>query len=117
MSDAEPVSWDHLKSRQPSAADRKALQRELVDRAVAVRKESWDEYREVWSSGEIAGVAYLLDDAEMLEELGEQEGSVLTVFAGNLYGFNGARKDIQAGLVGTQEWFAEARKQLESRRD
>ncbi|WP_067563726.1 hypothetical protein [Nocardia acidivorans] len=117
MSDAEPVSWDHLKSRQPSEADRKALQHELVERAAAVRKESWDEYREVWSSGDIAGVAYLLDDTDMLDELGEQEGSVLTVFAGNLYGFTGARKDIEAGLVGTQAWFAEARKQLAARSD
>ncbi|MRH90521.1 hypothetical protein GFY24_24265 [Nocardia sp. SYP-A9097] len=115
MSDAEPINWDHLKSRQPSEADRKALQQELVERAVAVKRDSWDEYREAWASGDIAGVAYLLQDTEMLEELGEQEGSVLMVFAGSLYGFNGARKDIEAGLVGTQAWFAEARKQLDAR--
>ncbi|MEV6067500.1 hypothetical protein AB0L82_13180 [Nocardia sp. NPDC052001] len=114
MSDAAPISWDHLKSRQPTDADRAALQTELVTRARAVRQDGWADHRTEWSPSEVAGVAYLLQDTEVLEELGEQEGSVLTVFAGNLYGFNGARKDIEAGLVGTQAWFDAARAALGS---
>ncbi|QLY28475.1 hypothetical protein [Nocardia huaxiensis] len=115
MSDAERVNWDHLKSRQPTDTDRDALRTELVDRALAVRQNGWDAYRSEWLAGDLAAVAYLLDDAEMLAELEEPEGSVLTRYAGNLYGFNGARKDIAAGLVGTQDWFAKARADLAKR--
>ncbi|MFD0000212.1 hypothetical protein [Nocardia sp. NPDC127526] len=115
MSDAEPVSWKHLRTRTPSDGDRDALRAELVERAVAVREKGWEAYRSEWSTGELAGVAYLLADAAMLEELEEHEGSVLTRFAGELYGFNGARKDIAAGLVGTQAWFETARTALAAR--
>ncbi|WP_327139255.1 hypothetical protein [Nocardia sp. NBC_01327] len=113
MSDAEPISWDHLKARQPSDADRAALQTTLIERAVAVKQHGWDDYRDVWSAGEVAGVAYLLGDVALLEELEEHEGSVLTRFAGDLYGFQGARKEIASGLTGTQAWFADARKKLD----
>lgn len=115
MSDAESVSWDHLKSRQPSDAEREALRAGLVERALAVKQDGWEPYRAVWTSGELAAVAYLLRDAAVLEELEEHEGSVLTRCAGELYGFNGARKDIAAGLVGTQAWFAAAEKELDAR--
>lgn len=115
LSDAAPVSWDHLESRQPTDADRLALRKALVERALAVREHGWEDYRSTWSNGEIADVAYLLGETALLEELEEHEGSVLTRYAGNLYGFNGARKDIAAGLVGTQAWFTAARKELDSR--
>ncbi|MGW4351512.1 hypothetical protein ACWELJ_05420 [Nocardia sp. NPDC004582] len=112
MADAERIDWNHLKSRQPTDADRAALQATLVERARAVKQHGWDDYREAWSPTELADVAYLLQDTALLEELEEHEGSVLTRYAGNLYGFNGARKDIAAGLVGTQEWFAATRAAL-----
>ncbi|MFI9504148.1 hypothetical protein [Nocardia sp. NPDC052566] len=115
MSDSAPVSWDHLKSRRPSDAEREALQAELVERALAVRQHGWGEYREVWSSGDIAAVAYLLGDTDLLEALDEHEGSVLTRFAGDLYGFQGARKDIESGLIETQAWFDAARAKLAAR--
>ncbi|WP_051178503.1 hypothetical protein [Nocardia concava] len=111
----EPISWDRLKTRRPTDADRDALRTEWVDRALEVRRNGWDAYRSEWSSGDLAGVAYLLGDTAMLEELEEYEGSVLTRFAGNLYGFNGARKDIEAGLVGTQAWVATVQKELNGR--
>ena len=65
MSDAEPTSWEALKARQPSDAERAALQADLVSRARAVQRHGWDDYRYVWSSGEVAGVAYLLRDTEL----------------------------------------------------
>lgn len=111
----EPISWDHLKKREPTQADRDALRAELVDRAVTVRRDGWADHRDTWTAGDAAGVAYLLGDTAVLEELEEPEGSVLTRYAGSLYGFNGARKDITAGLVGTQAWFDSARKDLDSR--
>ncbi|MFC9894688.1 hypothetical protein ACFVMC_13445 [Nocardia sp. NPDC127579] len=113
MSDAAPVDWKHLKTRHPSDAERAAVGTTLLERARLVRAHGWDDYRGTWTEGELAGVAYLLGDTALLEELGEPEGSVLTRFAGELYGFHGARKDIAAGLVDTQAWFAGIRKQLQ----
>lgn len=115
VSDAEPISWEHLKTRRPSDAERAALRATLVERALAVQQHGWDAHRAEWSSGEVASVAYLLQDAELLEELEENEGSVLTKLAGDLYGFNGARKEIESGLVETQAWVAAARAELDSR--
>lgn len=115
MGDADKVSWKHLKTRVPDDADRAALRAVLVERALAVRERGWDVCRAEWSPGEVADVAYLLNDSAVLDEVEEHEGSVLTRYAGNLYGFNGARKDIAAGLVGTQEWFAATRAELASR--
>jgi hypothetical protein len=112
MSDNPPVSWDHLGARQPTAAERAALQAELVERGRAVRQHGWDAYRESWTPGECAAVAYLLDDTAVLEELEEHEGSILTRFAGDLYGFQGARKEIASGLVKTQAWVSDARARL-----
>ncbi|WP_194818676.1 hypothetical protein [Nocardia sp. XZ_19_385] len=115
MADAEPINWDHLKTRRPSDTDRAALRETLVERALAVKQHGWDNYREAWTPGELAGVAYLLQDSALLEELDEHEGSVLTRFAGALYGFHGARKEIESGLVDTQAWFAAARTELARR--
>ncbi|MGV9666194.1 hypothetical protein ACWDUL_28005 [Nocardia niigatensis] len=115
MSDEAPINWDHLKTRRPTDADRIALRAALVERALAVKQHGWDDYRNAWTPGEVAGVAYLLQDTALLEELEEHEGSVLTRFAGDLYGFQGARKEIESGLVDTQAWFAAARKELNAR--
>ncbi|MFI9504141.1 hypothetical protein [Nocardia sp. NPDC052566] len=115
MSDSASISWDHLKPRRPSDAERAARQAELVERALAVRLHGWDEYRDVWSSGEVAAVAYLLGDTGLMESLDEHEGSILTRFAGDLYGFQGARKEIESGLLETQAWFAAARAKLAAR--
>ncbi|MEV0248614.1 hypothetical protein AB0H76_18585 [Nocardia sp. NPDC050712] len=112
MSDAAPIDWKQLRSRTPGDAERAALRATLVERARLVREHGWDGYRGEWTEGEQAGVAYLLEDTAQLTELGEPEGSVLTRYAGELYGFTGARKEIDSGLVGTQAWFAAARADL-----
>ena len=111
----QPINWDHLTARQPNDTERDLLQAELIERAFTVTQHGWGDYREIWSAGEVAGVACLLGDTVLLEELGEHEGSVLTRFAGDLYGFKGARKEIEAGLVNTQAWFAATRKRLDAR--
>lgn len=115
MSDAAPINWSHLKTRRPTDADRAALRAELVERALTVKRHGWGDCRTAWTSGDVAGVAYLLQDAGVLEELDEHEGSVLTRYAGNLYGFHGARKEIESGLIDTQAWFATARAELDTR--
>ncbi|MFE7799594.1 hypothetical protein [Nocardia sp. NPDC057440] len=108
----KPITWEALKAQQPGDAERDALRTSLIGRTRMVQRNGWDDYRHVWSSGEVAGVAYLLDDAALLDELDETEGTVLSRFAGELFGFKGAGKDIKAGLPATQAWFAAARAHL-----
>ncbi|MEU8896097.1 hypothetical protein [Nocardia sp. NPDC048505] len=115
MADAEPISWKHLKARTPGDADRAALRETLLERAALVAAQGWNAYRDTWTPSDLAAVAYLLEDTDMLAELDEHEGAVLTRFAGELYGFQGARKEIESGLRGTQEWFAAARAELARR--
>jgi hypothetical protein len=110
--DERPISWKARRAAQPSDAERDALQTSLVGRTRTVQQNGWDDYRDAWSSGEVAGVAYLLGDTVLLAELDETEGTVLSRFAGDLFGFHGASKDIKAGLPATQAWFAAARARL-----
>lgn len=110
MSDAKRITWG--KPRQPTDADRAALREDLVAKARAVRDEGWADYRAEWSPGQVAVVAYVLDDAEVLAELDENEGTVLSRFAADLFGFVGGRKDNEKGLVDTQAWFGTVRKAL-----
>lgn len=112
MSDAKRITWG--RPRQPTDADRDTLRDDLLTRARAVREQGWGDRREQWSDGQVAGVAYLLGDTEVLAELEESEGTVLSRYAADLFGFHGGRKDIEAGLVGTQAWFDTVRKALGS---
>ncbi|MFD9546181.1 hypothetical protein ACFWBG_02265 [Nocardia salmonicida] len=110
MSDAKRITWG--KPRQPTDADRDALREDLLAKARAVRGEGWANYRTEWSAGQVAVVAYVLDDADVLAELEENEGMVLSRFAADLFGFVGGRKDNEKGLVDTQAWFDKVRKAL-----
>ncbi|MEV0684513.1 hypothetical protein AB0I35_11690 [Nocardia sp. NPDC050378] len=110
MSDAKRISWG--KPRKPTDADRDALRDDLLAKARAVRADGWSPHREQWSEGQVAIVAYLLGDTDVLTELGESEGTVLSRAAADLFGFHGGRKDIEAGLSGTQAWFDTVRKAL-----
>ncbi|MFE9784908.1 hypothetical protein ACFYO7_05945 [Nocardia salmonicida] len=110
MSDAKRITWG--KPRQPTDADRDALRADLLAKARAVRGDGWANYRAEWPAGQVSVVAYLLDDAEVLAELEENEGTVLSRFAADLFGFVGGRKDNEKGLVDTQAWFDTVRKAL-----
>ncbi|WP_280338568.1 hypothetical protein [Nocardia neocaledoniensis] len=110
MSDPKQISWG--KPRRPGDADRDALRADLLAKARAVRADGWAAHRETWSEGQLAVVAYLLDDTDVLTELGENEGTVLSRCAADLYGFVGGRKDNEKGLPDTQAWFAGVRKDL-----
>lgn len=110
MSDAKKITWG--KPRHPTDADRDALREDLLTKARAVRSEGWANYRTEWSAGQVAVVAYALGDADVLAECEENEGMVLSRYAADLFGFIKGRKDIEAGLVGTQAWFDTVRKAL-----
>ncbi|MEV0436197.1 hypothetical protein [Nocardia sp. NPDC050413] len=112
MSDAKRISWG--KPRKPTDADRDALRDDLVAKARAVRADGWSPHRTVWTAGQVSAVAYLLGDADVLAEFEESEGTVLSRYAAELFGFHGGRKDIEAGLTATQSWFDTVRKTLGS---
>lgn len=62
-----------------------------------------------WSSGELAAVAFLLDDQAMLSSLGEDEESVMSRWAYDLFGVTGGEKDCQNGWMRTRTWFLRTR--------
>jgi YD repeat-containing protein len=107
-------SVEDFLSRRPSEAERAARRIDLVARAEAVRRHGWDDYRYTWSSGEVAGVAYLLGDTTVLAELNETDETALRRYAYDLYGNSGGREDTAAGLTRTRDWFATARAELHS---
>ncbi|MGW6426525.1 hypothetical protein ACWF82_27955 [Nocardia sp. NPDC055053] len=111
MSDAKRITWG--KPRQPSDADRDALRDDLLARARTVRSDGWADHRTQWPAGQVAVVAYLLGDAEVLTDLEETESTVLSRYAADLFGFVGGRKDNESGLVKTQAWFGTVRKALD----
>ncbi|GGN76878.1 hypothetical protein [Nocardia rhizosphaerihabitans] len=111
MSDAKRITWG--KPRRPSDADRDALRDDLLAQARAVRGDGWADYRTQWPAGQVAVVAYVLGDAEVLADLEETEGTVLSRYAADLFGFVGGRKDNESGLVKTQAWFDSVRKALD----
>lgn len=109
MTDYTPDDlFDHVVKGLP--ADRLQHRRdELVARCAAVRTYGWDEYRYVWSTGEVAAVAYLLDSRDILAEMDEDETSVLGRWAYDLWGIAGGQADEGADLRRTRKWFMETR--------
>lgn len=96
----------------PNDVDRERIRTDLVSRARSVRRNGWDDYLYVWSSGEVAGTAYLLQDNATLRELNETEDSVLSRFAYDLYGIAGGAKERAADWAATRAWFTAARNEL-----
>jgi hypothetical protein len=82
---------------------------ELVSRCRAVRAAGWDDYRYTWSTGEVVAVAYLLASDDVLDELSEDETTVLARWAYDLWGVRGGEVDEQNGLRRTRKWFMETR--------
>lgn len=82
---------------------------DLVALCRAVRTNCWDDYRYVWSTGEILAVAYLLDSRDVLAEMDEDETTVLGRWAYDLWGTSGGAADESADLRRTRKWFMETR--------
>lgn len=96
----------------PTDEARAALRTSLLSRARTVRAHGWDGYRWTWSRGEVAAVALLLDDREMLAECDETRDGVLSRWAHDLYGRHGGRADVQAGCPQTSAWFRDTAAKL-----
>lgn len=81
----------------------------LTHRADLVRRHGWDEYRHLWSYGEVLGAALVLGDYAELQRCGETTVSALDRWAFDLWGIIGGQADADAGLPRTRAWFASIR--------
>lgn len=78
---------------------------DLIRRAELVRRYGWDEYRRVWSRGEVIGTALVLGDDAELQLCGETTLSALERWAFDLWGIADGQTDTDGGLPRTRAWF------------
>ncbi|GAB4659573.1 hypothetical protein MOKP64_18740 [Mycobacterium avium subsp. hominissuis] len=78
---------------------------DLIHRANLVRRHGWDQYRHLWSRGEVIGTALILGDDAELQLCGETTISALERWAFDLWGMTGGQADTDAGLPRTRRWF------------
>ncbi|PND56423.1 hypothetical protein CRM90_17655 [Mycobacterium sp. ENV421] len=78
---------------------------DLMQRAALVRRDGWDQYRHLWSCGEVIGTALVLGDDAELQRCGETTRSALERWAFDLWGITDGQSDVDAGLPRTRAWF------------
>lgn len=78
---------------------------DLMLRANLVCRDGWDQYRHVWSCGEVVGTALVLGDDAELQRCGETTISALERWAFDLWGITGGQADTDDGLPRTGAWF------------
>ncbi|MBU9763266.1 hypothetical protein FR943_05340 [Mycobacterium sp. TNTM28] len=78
---------------------------DLMQRANLVRRDGWDQYRRIWSCGEVIGTALILGDDAEIQRCGETTNSALERWAFDLWGVTGGQSDADAGLPRTRAWF------------
>ena len=92
--------------------DQDELDRHTADltlRANLVRRDGWADYRQLWSNGEVLGVALVLGDSAELRRRNETTTSALDRWAFDLWGIVGGQADTDAGLPRTRAWFEAVR--------
>jgi hypothetical protein len=100
------VMNDDLPLFEPPDEDQLARRADdLRHRANLVRRHGWDEYRSLWSCGEVLGTALVLRDDAELHRCGETTISALDRWAFDLWGVTGGQADTDAGLPRTRAWF------------
>lgn len=78
---------------------------DLIRRATLVRRDGWDQYRHLWSCGEVIGTALVLGDDAQLLRCGETTVSALERWSFDLWGITGGQSDVDSGLLRTRAWF------------
>jgi hypothetical protein len=78
---------------------------DLLHRAELVRRHGWDDYRHLWSHGEVLGTALMLRDYAELQRSGETTDCALQRWAFQLWGLSDGQSDTEAGLSRTRAWF------------
>lgn len=82
----------------PSSEDRDRRAADLRERA-ALRRDGWEPYQSVWSSGEVAGVRAVLGEPGALD-------TAVELWAPTLWGAGPAEADARTGYRSTRKWFA-----------
>jgi hypothetical protein len=90
---------------RPTDAERPRRRGDLLHRARLVRAHGWNDYRAVWSTGEVGGVAALLGDDGILGELGKTLQSVWARWAFDLWGVTDGQADVNDNCKQTRRWF------------
>lgn len=86
---------------------------DLLHRANLVLRQGWDEYRHLWSCGEVLGTALVLGDDAELQRCSETTVSALDRWAFDLWGIAGGQADTDAGSPRTRAWFDAVRANVE----
>lgn len=95
---------------QPPNQDQLARHAEdLMHRVDLVLRHGWDEYRHLWSCGEVLGTALIVGDDAELQRQGETTVSALDRWAFDLWGITGGQADTDTGLPRTRAWFESVR--------
>jgi hypothetical protein len=100
--------WSGSLGRMFDGMDAERRQRcrsDLLAMALAVAKQGWDEYRNVWSPGEVAGVVLVLGDLDELARHGETEASALDRWAFDLWGLSVGEIEVNSGCPRTRDFF------------
>ncbi|GAA0992660.1 hypothetical protein GCM10009551_053830 [Nocardiopsis tropica] len=104
-----PRTLAELLAAAPSDEDRARRAAGLTERVELVRAEGWDPFRWTWSNGEVAGVALVLENGALVDEVSGSEVAALDTWAADLWGVDGGAADAEAGHPRTREWFATLR--------
>jgi hypothetical protein len=97
---------------RPTDAERERRRDDLLHRAELVRTRGWNDYRAVWSTGEVVGVAALLGDNDILGALDETLQSVWARWAFDLWGLTDGQADVDDNCKQTRRWFMETARAL-----
>lgn len=109
----QPRTLADLLARQPSANERQRRADDLLERAHHVRARGWHDYRYTWSTGEVAGVALLIEDAAVLNDVAEDETAALDTWAATLWGIARGEADSNNNHEQTRAWFSTLRVNLD----
>jgi hypothetical protein len=85
------------------------LATDLTRRASLICSDGWDQYRHLWSCGEVLGTALILRDDAELQRSCETTISALERWAFELWGITGGQSDTDAEFPRTRAWFASIR--------
>jgi hypothetical protein len=97
---------------RPSDATREYRRDDLLQRARLVQTNGWAPYQAVWSTGEVVGVAALLNDIDTLSAIQETLQTAWARWAFDLWGMADGQADVDNGCRETRRWFITAAQQL-----
>ena len=97
---------------RPPDVDRDRCCADLINRARLVRAHGWDDYRAVWSSGEVVGVTVLLGDHDILEEFDESLQTVWARWVFDLWGLGDGQADVDDNGRQSRRWFIDTARAL-----